>query len=133
IDRSRSCLVHDPAEHRAVRGVVTPRTSPNIMEDVDGELFSGFPVSRDSQDQSEDGAMSPLIERMKRELVARSNRLDERRPVLLRHRSFGRGIEHIAECCWRLVCRFLEHVRQFALAEILRPGDPAWRWDWHRW
>src|SRR6185503_20883544 len=80
IDGARACLVHDPAEHRAVRGVITRRASPNVMEDVDGELFSGFPVRRDSHDQSEDGAMSPLVERMKRELVAPGNRLDERRP-----------------------------------------------------
>jgi hypothetical protein len=68
------------------------------MEDVDGEFFSGFPVGRDSHHQSEDDAMSPVIQRMQRELVARGNRLDERRPILLRHRSLGLGIEHVAEC-----------------------------------
>jgi hypothetical protein len=42
------------------------------MEDVDGEFFSGFPVGRDSHHQSEDDAMSPVIQRMQRELVAQS-------------------------------------------------------------
>src|SRR3546814_10291266 len=75
------------------------------MEDVDGELFSGFPVGRDSHDQSEDGAMSPLVKRMQRELVARGHRLDEHRPVLLRHRSLGLGIQHVAQCCRHLCVR----------------------------
>src|ERR1043166_1818553 len=96
VDRARACLVHDPAEHRAISGVVTGCASPNVMKDVDGELFSGFPISGDSHDQSEDGTMSPLVERMKRQLIAPGNALDERRPVLLRHWSFRRGIENIA-------------------------------------
>ena len=33
--------------------------------------------------------MSSLVERMQRVLVTRGNRLDERRPVLLRNRSLG--------------------------------------------
>jgi hypothetical protein len=39
---------HDPAEHRAVRGVVTRRAPPNVMEDVEGELsaFSRLAVIR---------------------------------------------------------------------------------------
>src|ERR1041385_9108686 len=86
IDRARACLVHDPAEHRAIRGVVTRRASPNAMKNVDGELFGGFRVSRVSHDKSKDGAMSPLVESMKREWVPRSNGSDERHPVLLRHR-----------------------------------------------
>jgi predicted ATPase len=44
------------------------------MEDVDGELFSSFPVCRESHDQSEDDPMSHLVELMKRELVAHGNR-----------------------------------------------------------
>ena len=111
VDRPRARLVHDPAEHRAVRGVVPRRAPPHVVEDVDGELFSGFAVGRDSHDQSEDGAMSPLVERMQRELVARSDRLDERRPVLLRHRSLGPGIQHVAQCCRRPLCTFLAHDR----------------------
>src|ERR1044071_6246359 len=99
------------------------------MEHVDGELFSGFPVSGDSHDQSENGAMSPLVEGMKRELVAPGDRLDERCPVLFRHRSFGRCIKHIAQCCWWLVCRFVEHVRQIRLGRDSAAGDQAWRWD----
>src|SRR3546814_4119033 len=49
--------------------------------------------------------MSPLVERMQRELVARGNRLDERRPVLLPHRSLGLGIQHVAQCCRHLCVR----------------------------
>lgn len=67
------------------------------MEDIDRELFSGFPVARDSHGQSEDDAVGHLIERMQRELVARGNRMDERRPGLLRDRSLGVGIEHVAQ------------------------------------
>src|SRR5262249_48302852 len=91
IDRPRARLVHDPAQHRGVRGVVTRRAPPDVMEDIDRELFSGFPVARDSHDQSEDDAMGHLIERMQRELVASGNRLDERRPGPLRDRSLGVG------------------------------------------
>ena len=70
------------------------------MEDVYSDLFGCLPVGRESHDQSEDGAMSPLVERVQRQLVARSYRLDERRQILLRHRSLGLGIEHVAQCCW---------------------------------
>jgi hypothetical protein len=107
VDRPRARLVHDPAEHRAVRGVVMRRAPPDVMEDIDGELFSGFPVGCNSHNQSEDEAMSHLVERMQRELVARGNRLDKRRPVLLRHGSLGIGIEHVAECCRLLMYMFL--------------------------
>src|ERR1044071_8815135 len=103
------------------------------MEHVDGELFSGFPVRGDSHDQSEDGAMSPLVEGMKRELVAPGDRLDERCPVLFRHRSFGRGIKHIAQCCWWLVCRFVEHVRQIRLGRDSAAGRSSLAVGyWHR-
>src|SRR5438067_3600066 len=33
VDRPRARLVHDPAEHRAVRGVVMRRAPPDVMED----------------------------------------------------------------------------------------------------
>jgi hypothetical protein len=52
VDRPRARLVHDPAEHRAVRGVVARRAPPHVMEHVDGQLFSGFSVGRDSHDRS---------------------------------------------------------------------------------
>ena len=120
VDRPRARLVHDPAEHRAVRGVVTRRAPPDVMEDVDGELFSGFPVGRDSHDQREDEAMRPLVERMQRELVARGNRLDERRPVLLRHQSLGPGIQHVAQRCRRLLRTFLAHRRSTRHCLIFR-------------
>jgi hypothetical protein len=71
------------------------------MEDVDGELFSCFPVGRDPQNQREDDAMSPVVERVQREFVARGNRMDEHRPVLLRNRSLGLGIQHIPQRCRR--------------------------------
>jgi hypothetical protein len=101
IERPRARLVHDPAEHRAVRGVVTRRAPPDVMEDVDRKLFSGFPVACDSHDQSEDDAMGHLVERMQRELVACGNRLDEGHPGLLRDRRLGVGIEHVAQRCRR--------------------------------
>ena len=124
VDRPRARLVHDPAEHRAVRGVVTRRAPPDVMEDVDGELFGGFPVGRDSHDQGEDEAMSPLVERMQRELVARGNRLDERRPVLLRHRSLGLGIQHVAQCSTESSCkRSGPGVGGFDIAGIVPLGD----------
>ena len=66
---------------------------PDVMEDVDGELFGSLPVRRDSHDQSEDEAMSHLVERMQRELVARGNCFDECRPILLQHRTLGLGIQ----------------------------------------
>src|SRR6185436_13933452 len=109
VDCPRACLVHDPPKHRAVRGVVTRSSDLDVVEDIDGKLFRGFPVGRHSHDQREDEAMSHLVERMQRELVARGNRLDERRPVLLRHRSLGLGIEYVAECSRSLLCRFLGH------------------------
>ena len=126
VDRPRARLVHDPAEHRAVRGVVTRRAPPDVVEDVDGELFSGFPVGRDSHDQREDDAMRPLVERMQRELVARGNRLDERRPVLLRHRSLGLGIEHVAQRCRRLLCAFLQFCHCLANSPQVEQ-DPRWK------
>ena len=46
--------------------------------------------------------MSPLIERMQRELVARGNRFDECRPILLRHRILGLGTQQIAQRLRRL-------------------------------
>ena len=55
--------------------------------------------------------MSPLVERMQRELVAGGNRLDERGPVLLRHRSLGPGIQHVAQCCGRFLHTFLARDR----------------------
>ena len=97
------------------------RAPPDIVEDVDGELFRGFPVSHDSHDQREDEAMSPLVERMQRELVARSNRLDERCPVLLRDRSLGLGIEDVAKCCRLLLCTFLGLIDRFSHGPELRP------------
>jgi hypothetical protein len=60
------------------------RALPDVMKDVDGELFSGFPVGRDSDDQSEGAAVRHRVERMQRQLVTRGNRLDELRPPLLR-------------------------------------------------
>src|SRR5690348_16142758 len=62
VDRARTRLVHDTAEYRAVRGVLTRRASPDVMEDVDGELFSSFPVCNESHDQREDDPMSHLVE-----------------------------------------------------------------------
>ena len=59
--------------------------------------FGGFPIGRDSHNQGEDGAMSPLVQRMQRELVPRRDRLDERRPVLLRHQNLGLSIEHVTQ------------------------------------
>jgi hypothetical protein len=82
------------------------------MEDVDGEFLSGFPVGGDSHDQSEYGTMRHLVEGMQRELVTRGNRLDERRPGLLSHRSLGLAIQHVAQCCWRPFCVSLAHVGQ---------------------
>jgi len=67
------------------------------MEDVEGKLFGGFPIGGDSHDQGEEGAMSPLVQRMQRELVPRRDRLDERRPVLLRHQNLGLSIEHVTQ------------------------------------
>src|SRR5712671_3237670 len=46
VDCPRARLVHDPAEHRPVRGVVARRAPPDVMEDIDGELFGGLPVRR---------------------------------------------------------------------------------------
>ena len=106
VDRPRARLVHDPAEHRAVGGVVARGAPPDVMEDVDGELLGGFPVGRDPHDQGEHHAMSPLVEGVQRELIARGNRLDELRPVLFRHRRLGAGVQHVAQCCWRLFCPF---------------------------
>jgi hypothetical protein len=51
--------------------------------------------------------MSPLVKGVQRELVTRSNRLDECRPVLLAHQSLGLGVQHVAQCRWRLLCPFL--------------------------
>src|SRR5215467_14127332 len=108
VDCPRTGLIHDPAEHRAVRGVVTRRASPDVMKDVDGELFSGFPVGRDSDDQSEDAAVRHLVECMQRELVTRGNRLDELRPPLLRYGSLGLGIQYVGQC-YRRLWTFLAH------------------------
>jgi hypothetical protein len=77
------------------------------MKDVNRKLFSGFPVCSNTHNQSENGAMSSLVEGMQSVLIARRNRLDKRRPVLLRNRSLGLSIEHIAQCCWRLLHLFL--------------------------
>jgi hypothetical protein len=55
--------------------------------------------------------MGHLVERMQGELVAGGNRLDERRPVLLRRRRPGLGIEHVAQRCRRLLPTFLSHDR----------------------
>src|SRR5689334_20548020 len=73
VDRPRTRLVHDPAKHCAVRRVVPRCAPPDIMEDIDCDLFSGFPVGRDSHNQSKDEPMSHLVEGMKRELVTRGN------------------------------------------------------------
>jgi hypothetical protein len=81
---------------------ITRRASPDVMEDVDGELFGGLPVRRDSHDQSEDEAVSHLVERMQRELVARGNCFDECRPILLQHRTLGLGMQHVAQRCRRV-------------------------------
>src|SRR5258708_22530199 len=35
VDGPRARLVHNPAAHRALRGVVTRRAPPDVMEDVD--------------------------------------------------------------------------------------------------
>src|SRR5215207_9757026 len=61
VDRPRACLVHNPAEHRAILGVVMRCPAPDVMKDIDGELFSGFPISYDSHDQRKHEAMSSFI------------------------------------------------------------------------
>jgi hypothetical protein len=73
VDCPRARLVHDPAEHSAVRGVVTRRAPPHVMEDVDCQLLGGFPVGRDAERYGEDHTMRSLVKRMQRELVARGN------------------------------------------------------------
>ena len=50
------------------------------------------------------------VESMQRPLVAGSNRLEERHPILLRRRSLGLGIQHITQGSWRLLCTFFCHV-----------------------
>src|SRR5258706_2665537 len=77
VDRPRAGLVHDPAEHRAVRRIVTRSAPPDVMEDVDGEVFSGLPVGRDWHGQREEGAWCQHVKRLRLLQVASAYAMSE--------------------------------------------------------
>src|SRR5689334_777449 len=47
IDRARARLIHDPPEHRAALLLIRGRPSPDVMKDVERELFGGFAARYD--------------------------------------------------------------------------------------
>jgi hypothetical protein len=89
------------------------------MEDVDGDLLSGFPVGRDAHGQGEDAAMRHLVKRMQRELVTRRNRLDELCPILFLHSRRGLGVQYVSQR-YRRLWTFLGHDGLISHADIVQ-------------
>jgi hypothetical protein len=56
------------------------------MEHVKRQLFSGFGVRDDAQDQCKDRLVRPFVQRMQGSLILRGDCLDERHPL-------GLGVE----------------------------------------
>src|SRR5262245_9970868 len=57
IDRPGSRLIENPSNDRAAFRGVRRCSSPHIVEDVDRQLFSGFPIAGDPHDQREYDSM----------------------------------------------------------------------------
>ena len=100
IDRPGSRLIENPSNNGATFRSVGRCSSPHIVEDVDCQLFSGFPIAGDPHDQREHDSMRPRVKRMQRKLVASANRLNECDPILLGNGRLGLiGIEQVAQGC----------------------------------
>ncbi len=98
VDGPGARLVHDPSQDGPVTSVVAGGSSPNIVKDIERQLFGGFPVAGDSHDQCEDEAMRSLVQRVQRELIARGDGLDEPDPGFLRFDSLRLvAVKNIAE------------------------------------
>jgi hypothetical protein len=86
------------------------------VEDVERQLFGGFPAMRHPESQSKDKAMAALVEPLQRRLVASGNRPHERDPVRFRDDVPGlAAIENVAEGARRIVrpSRLLQLRRRF--------------------
>lgn len=71
------------AKNRAGRRVICSRSSPDVMENVDGQLIRSVPVGSDPHDQRECDGVGPLIQSAKRNLISRGDGMDEGNPFAL--------------------------------------------------
>src|SRR5205809_550664 len=53
VNRPGSRLIQDPSDHGAASWIVGRRSSPYVVEDIDGQFFRGFPIADDAHHQSE--------------------------------------------------------------------------------
>src|SRR5688572_17623558 len=116
VDRARTRLVQDPPENGAASGLVPRRMSPNVVEDVDRELFRGLPVAGDAHRQRENGPARSIVECVKGNLISGRDSVDEVRPLPLGSRcAVFAGIEHSREGAWpaaqRAAVRLTAHRR----------------------
>ena len=81
VNGPRPCLVHDPAQDRAIGSVILRSSPPNVVKDVERQFFSGLPVVGNSHDQGEYDSMRSLKQRLQGRLVTRGDRLDEPDPL----------------------------------------------------
>jgi hypothetical protein len=98
VDRSRSRLIHDPANDRSALRVVLPRSAPDIRKHVERDFFGALAVVADANRQREYQAIGSFVQYPQSLMITRGDRLNETDPGSLWNRCRGTvGIEKIAE------------------------------------
>src|SRR6185503_8767845 len=93
VDASRARDVHDPRHDGPSGAVVCRRPLPDVVIDVQRDLFCRCGRLHDSDYQSEHDPVSVFVQLAQRALIAFGDRHDERSPLVLLDRRVAR-IEH---------------------------------------
>jgi len=80
VNRPRARLIHDPSDDGSAGRIVSRRSSPNVVEDIQAQFFGGFPVVRYPDDQRKNDSMRLCVKRMQCKLIASGNGSDDPDP-----------------------------------------------------
>ena len=80
VDCARARLIHEPSKYRATLSVVRRRSPPDVVEDVERDLFGAGMVAENAHDQGEHQPVGAVVERSQSKLIARSNGFDKLAP-----------------------------------------------------
>lgn len=97
VDGSRARYIHDPRHDAPSGAIVSGRPLPNVVIDVQRDLFCRCASLDDSDYQSEYDPVSAFVQLAQRALIASGDRRDECNPFVLLDRRVSRIKHNVAE------------------------------------